>query len=817
MLLFRRGIELRAPIRRATGHITADSRYRLHVNGRRIGFGPAPCDPRWLDADPIDLTQLLAAGTNAIGAQVLFYGHGEGTWASGKPGFLFRLDVEYIDGGKELIVSDSSWKVLIDRAYPPGQYRRYYLRALQEEFDARLHPWGWNTVGFEPDERWLDAAVIGQHADRSSLATGYFDYSSDMSAADPAGTSLVERSIPALRETWTPAARLTASGRVRWKRDPRDWFEFRVPGSLEVEKDPIARQIGTGAWELPATDSSDGWYALFEFQEQFVGWPSIEVDAADGTILEIITQESHDPASPDWLDTHLFTWTRWTCREGVNQLQTFDYESLKWMQIHVRNARRPVKFLSVGAVGRVFPWPNDPKIKCDDEALQRLFNAALNTLNNCSQETGVDGMGRERQQYSGDCSHQHLAVRFAFGESRLSERFLRTFSQGLTLDGYFMDCWPAYDRLNRIAQRQIGGTIWGPLLDHGVGFIFDCWNYYFDTADLEALREPYPRLLRFAECLASQLGEHGLLSVENTGVPCVWMDHTAFPTQRQKQCAFNLYAAAMLEYALAPITKLFGDETAALRWAAMGAKIRAAAIARFWSDRVGLFVNNLPWIDTDGAAQMDDRSLATAILFDQCPGGNISAARKALVEQPANLGLSFPANACWRYWALAKLGRIDLVLNEFRTKWATMSSVASNNTLQEDWTARADSPAQFSHCAMAPLLTLYMDLIGIRPLTPGFGRMAFRPQWGDVKQLECVIHTARGAVHVAAEALKTGHQVRIETPATSQAEVWLDIAVSVNLDALGPGPGSLKRFALKSGQPNEFIMTPQPPPTPAET
>ena len=57
-------------------------------------WGPAPCDPRAYEADPIDLTRWLLPGKNVIGAEVLFYGHGDGTWPFGKPGFLFALRVE---------------------------------------------------------------------------------------------------------------------------------------------------------------------------------------------------------------------------------------------------------------------------------------------------------------------------------------------------------------------------------------------------------------------------------------------------------------------------------------------------------------------------------------------------------------------------------------------------------------------------------------------------------------------------------------------------------------------------------------------------
>jgi len=50
-----------------------------------------------------------------------------------------------------------------------------------------------------------------------------------------------------------------------------------------------------------------------------------------------------------------------------------------------------------------------------------------------------------------------------------------TYNQGLNEDGNLMDCRPAYDRLNRLSQRQIDLTPRGPLLDHGVGFDFDSY------------------------------------------------------------------------------------------------------------------------------------------------------------------------------------------------------------------------------------------------------------------------------------------------------------------------------------------------------
>jgi len=84
-------------------------------------MGPAPCDPRWLEADPIELGPYLKEGRNVIAIEVCYFSNGEGTWAAGAPGMIFQLNLE----GQQ-IVSDASWQCRLDRAHPPGMYRRSF-------------------------------------------------------------------------------------------------------------------------------------------------------------------------------------------------------------------------------------------------------------------------------------------------------------------------------------------------------------------------------------------------------------------------------------------------------------------------------------------------------------------------------------------------------------------------------------------------------------------------------------------------------------------------------------------------------------------
>lgn len=99
-------------------------------------------------------------------------------------------------------------------------------------------------------------------------------------------------------------------------------------------------------------------------------------------------------------------------------------------------------------------------------------------------------MGRERQQYSGDVSHIHIAMRYALGDKLLCERFIQTYMTGMTDEGLFMDSWPGVDRVKRLTHRQIGLTFWGNIVDHSIQFVFDCYKYYLSSGNLECLRAP---------------------------------------------------------------------------------------------------------------------------------------------------------------------------------------------------------------------------------------------------------------------------------------------------------------------------------------
>ena len=763
IVLFRHQIDIRKGLASAKGWVLGDSRYKLYCNGKRIQFGPAPSDPRWPEADPFDVLSFLQEGNNVIGVEVLYFGTGDGTWPIGKPGLILKMDLTYSDRSSDTISTDDNWLCRIPRSWTPGRYKRWYLRAFQEEFDARQYPYGWHTNQFTDLSEWVKAKVISTLSDKPSLASSYPEYQYDVGSSDPGRLELRHRSIRLMKEEIIPVKQLVESFLLHWKKDPQEYFEFNTPDAFSRGGELAVKETSKDNWEFNLASGQSA-TLCFEMAEQHVGFPVFTIEAPDGTIVELLVHEAHRPGTDLLLNTHFNSWSRFICKSGTNHFETFDFECYRWMQLHIRNSKGRIRISKTGMRRRLYSWQNEPHVICNDEKVQKVVMASINTLYNCAQETLVDGMGRERQQYSGDGSHQIHAIHMAMGEPAMSARFINTFSQGMTTEGFFLDAWPAYDRLARLLERQIQLTTWGPLLDHGIGFNFDNYYHYLYTGDPQPIREAYPRLLRFFDYLNSITGPDGLLPVENIGIPAVWIDHIAYKAQKHKQCAFNLYAAAMMKVALPTLCRSNGDEAKAKIVEQKSKSIISATVKKFWDTNQKIFVDNLPWRAEENETRLSDRSLATAILFDLCPGGDITASAKALTDLPPEMGTSYPTNMIWAYWALAKIGRTDKIISDIRGRWYEMESVHLNNTIAEDWHAKPDSNSQWSHCAVSALFLMHQAVAGINCLKPGFSEIEIAPQLGGLEKLSLTTHTMKGPIHTELELINNKLKVKLDIP-----------------------------------------------------
>ena len=757
-ILFRKSIEVKKGLVSAKGWILADSRYELRLNGQRLQWGPGPTDPRFSEADPVDLKEQLEEGENILGVTVLYFGLGDGTWVMGKPGLIMQVELEYEDSSTTQLLTDSSFQCRVATSWKPGQHKRWYLRALQEEFDARKYPYGWDQKDFRLENKWRKAMELENAAHLPSICSTYRDFLNE-SMGDPETCQIFPRSTALLKEEPIPANQLVKVQEISWNSSPEEYFNFVTPDAYAILYTEF-RKDSKLEYEC-ILDGENSFLLTYSFHEQMVGFPYLQIEAPEGTTIELMIQEAHDPEKDLVMNNHFHAWSRFICQVGMNELMTFEYESLRWIQLHIHGGRGRAKIKQVGVRRRTYPWPESLKIQTRNKGLRNSIAAGLNTLTNCAQETLVDGMGRERQQYSGDVGHQLHAIYGLSGQWKLAERFMITYGHGFTKNGFFMDTWPGHDRMNRISQRELDLTPWGPLLDHGVAFVFDNYYHYLYSGRKEGLQANFGNFLKFFLFLKELKGEADLLPVENLGIPTVWID-LYFKEARFRQCAFNLYVSALCIRILPYLCEVMGEESTGQQIKDWGEKLLSATQNSFWDEEKQLFIMNKPWMTKTSEAEIGDRALAMAVLFDLCPGKTDQCIQ--YLAEYDKLGHSFPANAGWRYWALPKGHRTDVVIQELQQKWANLPSVKLNNSIQEHWEVQPDSNAQWSHAGVIPLYISSMCLAGIMPLQPGSEEILIFPQPDSLQSLRLNFHTPKGILTYQHTGRKGRRKLSLDIP-----------------------------------------------------
>ncbi len=172
----RREFELGEDVQSARLYITSLGVYQGYLNGYRIG--DQVLSPGWTVYDQrlryqtFDVTSLLQTGNNTIGAIL-----GDG-WFRGRIGFgggkrntygenlalLAQLEVKYVNGKTETIVSDESWSASTGAILSSSIYDG-------EIYDARLEPVGWSQTGFDSSQ-WKSVRKIEWDLEALEAMTG---------------------------------------------------------------------------------------------------------------------------------------------------------------------------------------------------------------------------------------------------------------------------------------------------------------------------------------------------------------------------------------------------------------------------------------------------------------------------------------------------------------------------------------------------------------------------------------------------------------------------------------------------------------------
>jgi hypothetical protein len=114
---------------------------------------------------------------------------------------------------------------------------------------------------------------------------------------------------------------------------------------------------------------------------------------------------------------------------------------------------------------------------------------------------------------------------------------------------------------------------------------------------------------------------------------------------------------------------------------------------------------------------------------------------------------------------------MELLTSESDRSWMNMIRVGATMTT-EAWDNRYKSNNGWSHAwSASPAHIIPRKVMGIEPLTPGFGKIRIAPQPGALSDAKCKIPTIKGDVYVEFTQSEKEFAIRFEIPANTTAQL----------------------------------------------
>ncbi len=531
---YRKEFKATARIKRATVHATALGNYDLYLNGQRVSdryFAPGWSDYRQrVYTNAYDVTHLVTGGANALGAVVAdgwyagYVGYGVlvgyGPYKSGRcfygktPAFMAQLELEYEDGRRQTVVTDTSWTVT-----DKGPYREADIQG-GETYDARKEMPGWSRVGFD-DGSW-DKAIGAE--DNGSILAPY---------SDRGGDRQVE-------------------------------LGFKHPEKLQ----PYSAQPIDITEELPArevTEFKPGVY-IFDLGENFAGVVRLKTKGAAGTKITLRYGEMLHP------DGRLMTENLRKARvidhyilkgdsQGEQWTARFTYHGFQFVE--VTGLPAPPTLDTITGLVLHNDTPMTSGFECSDPVINQLFKNITRTQRANFIEIPTDCPQRdERMGWMGDAQIYVHSATINADVAAFFTKWLDDLEESQRSFGAYPDYAPY--PMQHGGSGKAFGTAW---MDAGIICPWTIWKVYGDTRVIERHYASMTRFMDFRRAISPKFGG---IAMGNTWGD--WLNvNDPTPIEYVDACYFARTAQLMSEMAAA-----IGEDSDAMVYRDLNKKIKAA-------------------------------------------------------------------------------------------------------------------------------------------------------------------------------------------------------------------------------------------------
>ncbi len=714
---FRHTFELAARPAELKVHVSGDSRYQLFANGQRVCWGPARGDLYHWRYETVDLAPYLKAGRNVLAAVVW----NDGPYAavaqwSNRTAFLLQA----ADSDFQVVNTGKAWKAQPDPAYrviAEGAYRStgYHAIGPMENFEAALHPWGWESPSFD-DSGWA-AAEQGRTASPRDQRDA------------PTRWMLVKRPIPLMEENPQRLAKTRKAEGV----DVPEAFPAK-PAAFRIAphtKAVILLDQGHLTCAFPELEISGGRGAVIGMRYAEGLYQQLRPRQMKGNRNEIDGKQF-----VGYGDHYIADGERRTYRPLF-------WRTYRYMRLEIETKDEPLTIDDLHATATGYPFEWKARFDSGNPLHQTILETGWRTARLCAHETYMDCPYYEQLQYAGDTRIQCMVSLYMTGDARLMRNAIEQLDSSRTSEG------ATFSRAPSVQQQYIPPfSLWW------IGMVHDYWWYVPDTAFVRQMLAGVRAVLGFYE---RYIGGKGLLGAMPWWNYVDWVDGwrtghmpvepDIMPSTIHLQLLLAAQWAAELETAL-------GDKDYAAHDAALALRLKAVIQKSFWAAERKMYSEDL------AHQKYSQHANSLAVLAGLVEG----PVAKDLMGRVSNDTSISKCSVYFRYYldrAMAKAGLGDRYLERLGT-WEFMLKEGLST-----W-AEVDNPYTRSDChawGASPNIEFHRTVLGVDSAAPGFAKVRVRPHLGPLKKVTGAVPHPKGLIEVTVERAASGYKINVKAPA----------------------------------------------------
>lgn len=644
-LNFRVDLDLAAAPKAAVLHLTADSRYRLWVNGAFVGRGPERSWPSAMAVDARPVADLLQAGRNRLAIQVYAPGYSHFAHVHrAAAGLLAWLEID----GRTALVSDSGWRVRRDLSWSPLVPRVSIYGTGVERRDMRLdHDWQTEPIDADP------------------LATGWAPARIVQPPEGPIWAGLRPRITPLLDEDLQGLGRPceTRFGPTPPEPAGDDPHLSLTAAYAALPRAPVPDQLPAGHTAL--------W--VFDLGVSRICVAGATLAAGAGDRLTVSYAEKRRGDAVLLPDPATYCRMRPTdlavLRDGPQVVEGFTLRGGRFLIFRLDTLRPGTPAPRFHLRAPHYPLVERPTLPQEDPRLSAVTELCRTTTLACLQDGFVDSVWRESSQWLGDVVAQAFALAGISDDARPLRLALELAAAGAAPDGILPSVLPGEVPAYVVTDYNFS---WIELLD--------LWSRHPGRDDEMLLRRHLPTLQRMLQRFAADLGTDGLLRSQPGRR--LFLDWS--PMDRSEpNLTYNLRYLH------------------ALRLAARLGRSLAEPEAEVWQDGADRIAKVLRashhgadgWRESPAGAPACQLALAFLILTDLAQGAAAESLADAMVARaldpedapaPGKLVLASPFMHHYVFQALARLGRGEDIRRIIALRWGRWAD-RGEPTTWENW------------------------------------------------------------------------------------------------------------------------------------